>query len=234
MPYFFKRGYSCCILLHHIAVHSTERSKQFNVSSWFVCPPLPKTIAIPSLKLGAKKLLPRKRTALKDFKWLKLKSHYIKRFFGWWTFDICSTCSTCSTFSEWGSACWLRYFFHHKFCFNEKVVRGRERKRAREREKERERERKRKKKRKRKIKRNRDREREREEKKKKKKEKEKRKRKRRERKGCFCKRRFFLLLAPGSALKKFAAIVNPEIKPTKVNWTLSWPSAFEICGKTVL
>jgi hypothetical protein len=28
--------------------------------------------------------------------------------------------------------------------------------------------------------------------------------------------------------------VNSENKPTKVNWTLSWPSALEICGKTVL
>ena len=27
----------------------------------------------------------------------------------------------------------------------------------------------------------------------------------------------------GSALEKFAAIVNPDDKPTKVNWTLSWP-----------
>ena len=45
---------------------------------------------------------------------------------------------------------------------------------------------------------------------------------------------FFLLLAPGSALEKFAAIVNPGHKPTKVNWTLSWTSALEICGKTVL
>ena len=49
-----------------------------------------------------------------------------------------------------------------------------------------------------------------------------------------CKRLFFLLLAPGSALEKIAAIVNPENKPTKVNWALSWPSALEICGKTVL
>jgi hypothetical protein len=40
-------------------------------------------------------------------------------------------------------------------------------------------------------------------------------------------------LAPGSALKKFAVIVNPEIKPTKVNWTLSWPSALEMCEETV-
>ena len=52
--------------------------------------------------------------------------------------------------------------------------------------------------------------------------------------GCFCKRRFFLLLAPGSALEKFAAIVNPGNEPTKVNWALSWPSVLEICGKAVL
>ena len=51
---------------------------------------------------------------------------------------------------------------------------------------------------------------------------------------CFCKRRFFLLLAPGSALEKLAAIVNLENKPTKVNRALSWPSALEICGKVVL
>jgi len=38
-------------------------------------------------------------------------------------------------------------------------------------------------------------------------------------------------LVPGSALEKLAAIVGPENKPTKVNWTLSWPSALEICGK---
>ena len=49
---------------------------------------------------------------------------------------------------------------------------------------------------------------------------------------CLWKRPTFLLLAPGSAL--LAAIVNPENKPTKVNWTLSWPSALEICGKVVL
>ena len=36
----------------------------------------------------------------------------------------------------------------------------------------------------------------------------------RERTGCFCKRRFFLLLASGSALEKFAAIVNPGKKPS--------------------
>ena len=41
---------------------------------------------------------------------------------------------------------------------------------------------------------------------------------------CFVK-------GPGSALENHAAIVNPENKPTKVNWTLSWPSALEICGK---
>ena len=61
-----------------------------------------------------------------------------------------------------------------------------------------------------------------------KKKKEKRKR---EKNSCFCKRCCFLLLVPGSVLEKFAAIVNPENKPTKVNWTLSWPSALEICGK---
>ena len=35
----------------------------------------------------------------------------------------------------------------------------------------------------------------------------------REREGCFCKR-------ISSALEKFATIVNPGNKPTKVNWTL--------------
>jgi hypothetical protein len=49
-----------------------------------------------------------------------------------------------------------------------------------------------------------------------------------------CKRFLFLLLAPESALEKFAAIVKPENKPTKVNWALSWPSALDICGRTVL
>ena len=112
-------------------------------------------------------------------------------------------------------------------CFNEKVVRGRERKREREREKEKERERETKRNKKRKIKRNRER------KEKKEKEKEKRKRKRRERKGCFWKRPTFLLLAPGLALEKLAAIVNPANKPTRVNWALSWPSALEMCGKTI-
>jgi hypothetical protein len=38
-------------------------------------------------------------------------------------------------------------------------------------------------------------------------------------------------LVPRSALEKFAAIVNPDGKPMKVNWTRSWPSALEICGK---
>ena len=46
---------------------------------------------------------------------------------------------------------------------------------------------------------------------------------------AFAKSLFFLLLAPGSALEKFSAFANPANKPTKVNWTLSWPSAFEIC-----
>jgi len=105
----------------------------------------------------------------------------------------------------------LRYLFHLKFSLNETCDK-RQRKKKRKGTRERERERKRKRKTKRKRKR-----------------KEKRKRKT----GCFYKRRFFLLLAPGSALEKFAATVNPEDKPTKVNWAFSWPSALEICGKTV-
>jgi hypothetical protein len=61
----------------------------------------------------------------------------------------------------------------------------------------------------------------------------KRKRKRKKEKNKdrewrFCKRLFFLLLAPGSALEKFATTVNAGNKPTKVNWTFSWPSAFDI------
>ena len=36
----------------------------------------------------------------------------------------------------------------------------------------------------------------------------------------------------GSALEKFAALVNLENRPTKVNWTVSWPSTLEISGKT--
>ena len=44
----------------------------------------------------------------------------------------------------------------------------------------------------------------------------------------------FLLLAPGSAQEQFAEIPNLSNKPTKVNWTLSWPSALEICGTAVL
>jgi hypothetical protein len=50
---------------------------------------------------------------------------------------------------------------------------------------------------------------------------------------CFWKRLTFLLSALGSALENVAAIVNPENKPTKVNWIISWPSAFEISRKTV-
>ena len=38
---------------------------------------------------------------------------------------------------------------------------------------------------------------------------------------CSWKRHTFLLLAPGSALEKFAASVKPANKPTKVNWALS-------------
>ena len=60
------------------------------------------------------------------------------------------------------------------------------------------------------------------------------KRKRNIKKGCFCKRFFFLLLPPGSALEKIAGSVNPGNKPTKVNWALSWPSALEMCGKAIL
>ena len=44
----------------------------------------------------------------------------------------------------------------------------------------------------------------------------------------------FLLLAPGSAQEQFAEIPNLSNKPTKVNWTLSWPSALEICGNALL
>ena len=93
--------------------------------------------------------------------------------------------------------------------------RGRGRRRRRERrkrEEERKRNRKKKRNRKRKRKRNRERGRER-----KKKRKGKRQRK----------------MNSGSALEKNAAIVNLENKPTKVKWTLSWPSALEICGTTV-
>jgi hypothetical protein len=50
---------------------------------------------------------------------------------------------------------------------------------------------------------------------------------------CIWKRPAFLLLAPGPALEKNAAIVNPENK-IKVNWTVSWPSALEISGEPVL
>ena len=111
----------------------------------------------------------------------------------------------------------MRYLFHLlKFVLIKHLIRETERKREREREKEKERERERKREREGGRGRGRGRERE------------------RERKGFFCKRFFFLLLAPGSALENFAAIVNPENKPTKVNWALSWPSALEICGKTVL
>ena len=33
---------------------------------------------------------------------------------------------------------------------------------------------------------------------------------------------------------KVCCNVKPANKPTKVNWALSWPSALQICGKTVL
>ena len=54
------------------------------------------------------------------------------------------------------------------------------------------------------------------------------------REGCFCKRLFFLPVAPGSPPEKFAVIRNLGNKPTKVNRTRSWPIALDICGKTVL
>ena len=94
----------------------------------------------------------------------------------------------------------------------------RERKREREREKEKEKER----------------EREGEEEEEEEEEKQEEEEEDKEKEKDMCEMLFFLLLAPGSALEKFAAIVNPEDKPTKVNWTFSWPSALEICGKTVL
>ena len=67
-------------------------------------------------------------------------------------------------------------------------------------------------------------------------ERERKKERERERKGCYCKRLFLLLLAPGSPPEKFAVIPNLGNKPRKVNWALSWSSALalEICGKTVL
>ena len=54
---------------------------------------------------------------------------------------------------------------------------------------------------------------------------------------CFCKRLFYaFLFSLGSRIShgKASAIVNPENKPTKVNWALSWPSSLEICGRAVL
>ena len=45
---------------------------------------------------------------------------------------------------------------------------------------------------------------------------------------------YFLLLALGSALENVAALVNHENKPIKVNWIISWPSAFEMSGKCSL
>ena len=48
----------------------------------------------------------------------------------------------------------------------------------------------------------------------------KRKRNRKRKNDCFCKRFLFLLLAPGSALKKFAATVNLGNTPMKVNCPL--------------
>ena len=137
--------------------------------------------------------------------------------------------------SESGSACWLRYLFHLEFLFSKcnkrkskKIETERENEKEKEKGKERKRTRKKNKGKERKTKRERERgrgrgrgtEREKEEEDDKEKE--------------ICKKILFLLLAPESALEKFAAIVKPENKPTKVNWALSWPSALDICGRTVL
>ena len=152
----------------------------------------------------------------KDLNWRQMNSI----FFGRWTRSTGSTCSTCS---EWGSACWLCYLLHLKF-FMHGVTREREKGREREIGRERDRERERK------IKRQKEKERERERKR-------NRNRKRgigREREGCFCKRLFFLLLAPGSPQGKNAVILNLGNKPTQVNWSLSWSSVLDICGKNVL
>ena len=124
-----------------------------------------------------------------------------------------------------------------------KKKRKRERETKRERERERERERNEKRKRKRTRRKGEgDREKETE---RRRKEKEKKKEKETEigsfRKGlkfeigsCFCKRRFFLFLAPGSPQEKFATILKPGNKPIKVNWTLSWSSGLEISSGVVL
>ena len=48
---------------------------------------------------------------------------------------------------------------------------------------------------------------------------------------CLWKRPTFLLLNPGSALKKFAAIVTPENKPTKVNWISHGPVPWKFVEK---
>ena len=146
------------------------------------------------------------------------------------------TGSTCGTCSEWVSACLLRYLFHLKFFLMNHAIREKERERERT-KKENERKRKRERGRGRRRGRGRERERgggrgkERGRIRERERERNREKERERERTGCFCKRFFFLLLAPGSALEKFAALVNPENKPTKLNWTLSWPSALEICGK---
>jgi hypothetical protein len=51
---------------------------------------------------------------------------------------------------------------------------------------------------------------------------------------CFCKKCVFFSLGPTITSEKFAAIVNPANKTTKVNWALSWPGALEMCGKVVV
>jgi hypothetical protein len=126
--------------------------------------------------------------------------------------------------------------FHLKG-FIQSVIRERKRERKRERTRERKRERKEKE-------REREREREKEEeeeeeekeeegrgkrkRKIKRKRHEKRKKRRKKKKDKEKEKRYtVLLLAPGSALE----IVNPDNKPAKVNWILSWPCALEMCEK---
>ena len=120
----------------------------------------------------------------------------------------------------------MRYLFHLKLFIQSVLREKKEKEKGKERKIKRKRKTKRKKKRNRKRKRKRNRERERK--------KEEEEGEQEDKEQNICKMFFFLLSAPGSALEKFAAIVNPESKPTKVKWTLSWPSALEICGKIVL
>ena len=53
---------------------------------------------------------------------------------------------------------------------------------------------------------------------------------------CLCEKFsfFFWHLTPRSPQDFFAASLNLGHKPTKVNWTLSWPSGLQICSGVVL